>query len=132
MTSKKKGSACVGAVIGKLLKSGHVVLLPLGDNERYDLVTEDNGNFQRIQCKLGKLIAGAVRFRTCSTNLEKGKWKQVGYKGQIEKFGVYCPDLDSVYLIPVEDVPDREACLRVEPSGNRQEKGIREASQYLV
>lgn len=37
-----------------LLKSGKKVLMPFGDNCRYDLVVEDDGSFTRINARPGK------------------------------------------------------------------------------
>ena len=48
----------------------------------------------------------------------------------VDYFGVYCPDTDAVYLVPITDVPDRGACLRVKPTKNNQAKGVRWAMDY--
>jgi hypothetical protein len=45
---------------------------------------------------------------------------------------VFCPDTDAVYLVPIADVPDRWACLRVEPTKNNQAKGVRRAKDYML
>jgi len=45
---------------------------------------------------------------------------------------VYCPDTDAVYLVPITDVPDRGACLRVKPTKNNQAKGVRWAKDYVL
>jgi hypothetical protein len=36
--------------------------MPFGDNFRYDLVTEADGVLCRVQCKTGRISAGAIRF----------------------------------------------------------------------
>jgi hypothetical protein len=46
--------------------------------------------------------------------------------------GVYCPDTDAVYLVPIADVPDRGGCLRVEPTKNDQAKGLRWAKGHML
>jgi hypothetical protein len=45
---------------------------------------------------------------------------------------VYCTDTDAVYLVPIADVPDRGACLRVESTKNNQAKGVRWAKDYML
>ena len=46
---------------------------------------------------------------------------------------MYClPDTDAVYLVPITDVPDRGACLRVKPTKNNQAKGVRWAKDYVL
>jgi hypothetical protein len=55
------------------------------------------------------------------------------YHGEIDDFGVFCPELDAVYLIPIEDVPtESSALLRVTPSRNGQEKNVRLAAAYEI
>jgi hypothetical protein len=79
--------------------------------------------------------AGAVVIRTCSTYGHHPNPKVVrrDYEGQIDDFAVYCPELGSVYLIPIEDVPTRtSAMLRVNPPRNGQLKRIRLAAAYEV
>jgi hypothetical protein len=54
------------------------------------------------------------------------------YRDDVDYFGVYCPDTDAVYLVPITDVPDRGACLRVKPTKNNQAKGVRWAKDYVL
>ncbi len=116
-------------ILATLLAIGKTVLRPFGDNERYDLVIDEEGRFVRVQCKTGKLKAGALVFAT-SSHTYKGKSKD--YRGQIEAFAVYSPELKKVYLVPVGVVGRREATLRIEPSKNNQVSGVRFASEFEV
>ena len=129
-STKKQGTVCVGAVFAKLLKAGRTILLPVGDNERYDLVIEEDGLFERVQCKAGRLKHGAVVFDVSSTNLKNGNWVRHHYHGQVEKFAVYCQELDRVYMIPIVDLPKIVGTLRTEPTKNKQVKKIRWAKDY--
>jgi hypothetical protein len=55
------------------------------------------------------------------------------YQGQVDYFGVYCPETVTVYLVPIADLPVRvQAALRVEPARNRQKCKIRLASSYEI
>ena len=54
------------ATIFALRPAGFDILLPFGENTRYDLVTDDGSRLRRVQCKTGRLRDGAVRFPTCS------------------------------------------------------------------
>ena len=101
------------------IKAGKIVLIPIGDNERYDFVIDEDGRFRRIQVKTGKVKNGAIEFSTASTNLENGKWVRHGYRGQIDDFAVYCPKLDKVYLVPIDEAGGQTHCsLRLEPAKN--------------
>ena len=68
MNSKAKGEITEGLFIGKLLSLGYVVLMPFGNNQRYDIVIETNGMFSRCQCKTARYRNGCIVFNTCSTN----------------------------------------------------------------
>jgi hypothetical protein len=37
-----------------------------------------------------------------------------------------------VHLLPITDIPDRGACLRVKPTNNNQVKGVRGAKDYVL
>lgn len=127
--TKAIGEKSEGMILAALLRAGKVVLQPFGDNQRYDLVVDEDGHFIRVQCKTGTLRKGVVMFKSCSTHYHRGQGFQ-NYRGQADVFGVYVPALDKTYIVPVEDVPEQRAHLRLEPPKNGQKKGIRLASQY--
>ena len=120
-----------------LTAAGKVVLSPCVAVRPYDFVIEDGGTFFRVQCKTGRMVRGAVIFpphRLRAAKRETG-WERrmASYQGEIEFFGVYYPDNDEVYLVPIEDVPCVRMCvLRVEGAKNNQKKRIRWADDYLV
>lgn len=116
------------------------MLKPYGDNTRYDIVIEDaDGNFWRVQCKTGWLVEeeAVIEFNTASSYAHTRKGQKAGfgrrgYAGQVEFFAVYCPDTRGVYLIPVDHVGSTHARLRLVPTGNRQQKGVRMAADYEI
>lgn len=124
---KLVGENSEGQVLAALLRANKVVLQPFGDSQRYDLVVDEQGVFLRIQCKTGHLEKGAVTFSCCSLTWS-GKRKP--YHGEADLFGVYCPELDKVFLVPVAEVGSRRAALRYEAPRNNQVTGIREATAY--
>jgi hypothetical protein len=128
-STSRLGNIAQGAVISALLQVGKNVLLPLNDDQRYDLVIEAGDQFLKIQCKYGRVIGGAVFFRTSSFNISTGSRD---YRGDADYFGVYCRELGTCYLVPVEDTPLRACHLRVSPSRNNQSRGIRWAQDYLI
>ena len=124
-------------IIAKLLEVGYGVLTPFGDNRRYDLVLEDaDGQFWRIQCKTGwvEKEGAYIEFKTASsyyhTKAGRTGHGRRDYRGQIDYFAVYCPEKRKVYLIPVEHVGTTHASLRLLPTANKQEKGVRWAKDY--
>ena len=118
-----------------LRELGYAISVPFGENTRYDLVIDDSEGLLRVQCKTGRLRNGSIFFATCSTyghHVRPGQSRR-SYTGQIDLFGVYCPETRGVYLVPVEDVPTRSnAALRVDPSLNGQRKRIRPANDYRI
>jgi len=124
---KAVGERSEGLILAAFLRAGKVVLQPFGDNQRYDLVVDEDGHFIRVQCKTGRVKNGAVVFATCSSHVHTAGGGKKGYKGQADLFAVYCPELDKVFVIPVEAAPDRSCALRLESPKNRQTKGVRMA-----
>jgi PD-(D/E)XK endonuclease len=60
-------------------------------------------------------------------NLTIKKWVR-----EVEYFAVYSPDLDKVYLIPIEHIPTTQATLRLVPANNNNQYGIRMAQDYQL
>ena len=111
-----------------LANLGKELLVPFGNHHRYDLAFEEDGKLVKVQCKTGHARKGVITFLTCS----RGRGPERDYRGDVDLFGVYCPERDEVYLVPVLDVPLRIATLRTEPARNNQRSGIRSAEKYLI
>lgn len=129
MNTKQKGDITESRIIFEFTRLGIPVLIPFGDNQRYDLVVEINNEFKKIQCKTGFYKNGCVVFNTCSSQTHRGNGKQ-SYRGQIDYFAVYCPQLDSCYVCHVDDVNIHEGILRVDKPKNNQVKKIKWAKDY--
>ena len=135
---KTVGDVTQAMVLARLVEVGHQVLLPFGENVRYDLVIDHGDRFTRVQCNTGRLRDGAVRFNTCSYHLGNPSARRGerpysrDYRGQADLFGVYCPGTKDVYLVPVEDVGLSSAQLRITSPKNSQGARIRWASDYTV
>jgi hypothetical protein len=131
---KDIGDRSTLAIILALKEAGYQVLLPFGENTRYDLAIEANGSLQRVQCKTGRLSRGAVLFRTSSSYYHHPTPSPPAkhYRGQVDFFGVYCRETSGVYLIPIADLPDWQAGLRIDPPRNNQRRRIRFAADYEI
>jgi hypothetical protein len=130
---KTIGDRTMLAVMLALHDAGYTVLLPLGENTRYDLVIDDGSSLTRVQCKTGRLREGAVRFSTCSSygHHERSSPSRRDYRGDVDWFAVHCSETEGVYLVPIDELSSRvEAALRVEPARNGQRSGIRPAARY--
>jgi hypothetical protein len=131
------GEVCRTQIIAALTLQGRKVLLPMGDFQRYDLgidLETPDGRFLRIQCKTGRLRKGAISFYPSSVDSrsERGRCIRKSYVGQVEYFGVYCPDLKKCYLVPVGHAALNQCQLRVDPPRNGQKTRIRWAADYEI
>lgn len=127
---KDVGDESQAMVLARLVQAGAQVLIPFGENVRYDLVIDDGSHFVRVQVKTGRLREGVIRFNACSytyhhPNNRGTKPYQHHYRGAADLFGIYCPETDGIYLVPVDEVGINAGSLRVEPTRNRQVKKIR-------
>ncbi len=121
------GTRTEGIVLAALIRAGLTVLLPFGDGHRYDLAVDDGGKLVRVQCKTAVYRQGCVVFKATS---QRRDGTEYGYTGDADVFGVYCPDRDAVYLVPVGDVTSLRVRLRVEHPRNNRVSDVRYASDY--
>lgn len=126
--TKQKGDVAEAFVTYLLKQNGFSVLVPWGEDNRYDLVTEKNGVFKRIQVKYATPKNGAVEVRARSCN----NYNIIRYSPKdIDIIAVYSSGSNKVYFIPLSGIGDRSTCnLRLEPTKNKQKKFIVLASKY--
>jgi hypothetical protein len=67
------------------------------------LVIDDGTSLSKVQCKTGRFRSGAVRWSVCSNygHHRNPKATQRDYHGEVDFFGVYCPETERVYLVPL-------------------------------
>lgn len=128
MDKKTKGNLAELEVAADLVERGWRVLFPFGENNRYDLVAEKEGRFVRIQVKYVTPKNGALIVNCRSSN----NWSVQSYDpSQIDAIAAYNATDRKVYYIPAEDINKSVANIRLEPSRNKQKKGIRWAQDYV-
>ena len=137
LKSTEIGTHAEAEVISRLTAAGHVVLIPFGGAQHYDMVIEDaEGNFWRIQCKKAWYRNGCVVFNSGRNEggySRNGRpWTRHSYRGHADYFAVYSKEVDKVYLVPVEDMGMHSVMLRVEePKGPKGARStIRWAADY--
>ena len=132
--TKWKGDATEALILGRLLDAGIQVLIPWGDNARFDLVAVIGATFLRIQCKTGRQRNGYVSFITCGVGRDGNRYRYL--PGEIDYYAVRCLETQAIYLVPYEEAgPSALPHLRVEPPrpnsrGGRQVARIRWAAKY--
>ena len=126
------GDLSVTMVIGALLRSGRTVLTPFGDHHRYDLVVADGESFKRIQCKTARYYRSERALVFNAYSVERSGKTRCYTADEIDAYGVYSPDLNRVYLVPVEVATKSVTTLRLDPTLSGRKKDIRWATDYEV
>ena len=112
-----------------LLAGGWQVYCPrFAAHSRVDLVAVGQASVQRVQCKTARLQTDVLFFRTCSNTKNSPR----SYHGEVDAFGVYSPDLDAAYLVPLSGLGDRGCYLRIGAPATSQVKGVRYAAEYAI
>jgi hypothetical protein len=127
------GNHSEAMVAARLIGRGWAVCVPLGSGRRYDYIIEREGTMYRVQTKTGRLKSGAIVFPTCSSYAHRGRPVR-GYNVECDAFGVYCPDNDEVYLVPIIETTGllRKCVLRIETAMNNQHKNVRYATRFRI
>jgi hypothetical protein len=124
------GTRTEATILAELVRRGYRVLLPFGHNQRYDMVLEIDGSFRRVQCKTGRLRDGCVLFRASSTRSNTRRTLTRDYKEDVDLFIVHCPDTGGIYVIPIDEATRTQGTLRIDPTGNGQDRRVRWAHEY--
>jgi hypothetical protein len=129
LTPSQIGDISEAIVRARFIEKGYVVLVPQNSALRYDIVVEKDGIFQRVQIKTGRFHKGAVVFNAASQD-PNDRSKKITYRGVIDAFAIYCHELQTCYLLRVEDASTMLCHLRITAPKNNQLNGIRWAADY--
>jgi PD-(D/E)XK endonuclease len=126
--TKQKGLQAELFVAYLLSRNGFHVLVPFGEDTRYDLVSEKRGVFKRIQVKHVVSKNGALEVQLRSTN----NYQTIHYSPEDVDIIAACSLEDGkVYFIPLGDVINRSTLsLRLVDCKNNQQRGIVKATDY--
>src|SRR3954447_18080898 len=129
MGTIERGNAAQAAVLDAFIRQDLMVFLPFGDGAPYDLLVDSGAKTVRVQVKCARIRDECIVFNSCGTDHGRGR---LSYEWRADVFGVYTPQLDRVYIVPVEGCPRLQGRLRCTPPRNNQQRGIRYASDYAV
>ena len=132
INNKAKGQLSEAKALYEFQKYDIPVCIPWGDNERYDLIAEFDGKFNRIQVKTANEEEnGAIVCWTRSSHNHTTNKKLSTYVGDIDYFVFVNHTYDLMALVPIEEVGDAKSIrLRITPPANGQSKGIRYFSDF--
>ena len=125
MNNKTKGNISEARALYEFQKYNIPVCLPWGDNERYDMIAEFNGKFNRIQVKTcNEEHDGAIMcYARSSTNHTTNK-NYYTYEGQIDYFVFVNQTYNLIAIVPIEVIGNQKTIrLRItEPLNNQTTK----------
>jgi PD-(D/E)XK endonuclease len=124
-----RGNAAEAAVLNAFIRAGLMVYLPFGDGSPYDLLVDSGHALIKVQVKCGRIRDECIAFNSCGTDHGRGR---MSYEGRADVFGVHAPQIDRVFIVPVEGCARFQARLRLTPPRNNQQRRIRFASDYAV
>ena len=99
MNWKNEGDIGEAFVLAEAVKRGYPVSIPMGDNQRYDLVIERNNKLEKIQIRY-HTGNGIITKITCRYN--KGYDAKKYTKDDIDAIIVYDTFTKNFYYIPSE------------------------------
>ena len=132
MNNKMKGQISEARTLYEFQKYGIPVCVPWGDNERYDLVAEFDGKFNRVQVKTcNEEENGAIICYTRSSTNHTTNRNLSTYENEVDYFVFVNQTRDWLAIVPIEEIGKNKAIrLRIIPPANGQTKGIRYFSDF--
>lgn len=111
--TKQVGDETEARVLTELVSNGFSVSVPFGDNDKYDLIVDDDGQLYRIQCKTAwQTKTGTIRFNTHSQTTRDGEYHERTYHDSVDALIVRYPRTDQLYWVDVDETPAQKMELR--------------------
>lgn len=124
-----RGDVAEAIAAASLIELGYGVSRPLSNGLPYDLIADDGQKLHRIQVKHGVMRYGTLRGRMVSSKYHRSQRASIDYIGRVDWILVVWPETRRCFVVRPDEVADT-IVLRVEPSLNNQQQGIRWAADY--
>lgn len=127
MNSKSKGNLGEIKVASEFIKYGCMVSFPFGDNARYDLVVDINGELKKVQVKYAasKNANGAWRCMCVSSTNHTTNKKLDKYKNDVNIMAFYLSEIDTCIMFNIDEIGDKSSLyVREETPLNNQSNVI--------
>jgi hypothetical protein len=127
-----KGAIAETAITARAVELGIVVLKPVVEGRRYDLVFDTGERLLRVQCKWGRREGAVVIVNLVSCRHTPHGYVRSRYDAsEIDGIAVYCAELKRCFYLPITEFGGRgNVSLRLSAAANGQEAAINFASQY--
>lgn len=122
------------AFTAALIELGLVVLRPLCEGRRYDLVVDLEPRLLRVQCKLARRLGGVLSVQLKTSRYTPNGYVRTAYTAaEVDAIGAYSQDLRTCFLVPIGEVDGRTGIhLRTAPTKNNQADGIKWARDFQL
>ena len=132
MTTNEKGALAEMAIAFCAMDAGAVVLRPLSDGRRYDLVFDVGPCLLRVQCKWAPRAGEVVRINTRTSYLSSRGHVRTAYRRhEVDAIAGYCRELQRCFLLPIDEIDGQTMVhLRLSRARNNQRAGIKVADDY--
>ncbi len=133
LTTNQKGAIAETAIALAAARLGIVVLKPLCDGGRYDLVFDIGGVLLKVQSKWAVRQGDVIDIRafSCRRTAGGGLARRGYSESEIDLLAAYCSELDRCYALPANLVSGRSrAHLRLSGTRNHQRQRVRYAADY--
>ncbi len=119
-------------IIAELYKLDYIILKPLGDNLRYDLLLDTQYGFIKCQCKTSRFNKNYIEFNTASNSSNTKKSYKTNYIGTCDYFLTFSQNLNSAYFYPVGIASTSTLRLRIEKTKNNQQNNVKYAELFKL
>jgi hypothetical protein len=132
---KGRGDLAELMVAADLLRRGHKIAIPYGEDCDFDLVLVRGARLERVQVKHTRSDGSVITVRCRSHSLTNGKVRRIKrYTAEMIDFiAVYDATTDRCYYVPAGELGSGRSTLhlRIMPAKNGQMLGTHSAENYL-
>jgi hypothetical protein len=140
MNSSIQGDIGEAYAAAKMLEKEWVVLKPIGDNRKYDLVIDRGLGFEKVQVKSTQCVNGCLIAATLTLHNTTKKSKAIQYTlDEVDLFCIYDRESRNLYLVDAKEYTEDDdftirKCirLRIDMPKNNQTKGVVWAKDYIL
>lgn len=133
---KTKGDLAELMVAADILRRGHKIAFPFGEDWDFDLIVCRHGALERVQVKHAQSDGAVIAVRCSSHSLTNGKVRRTKRytPAMIDWIAVYDPTTERCYYVPAAELGAGRVVLhlRLAPAHSGRRAGIHDASDYLA
>ncbi|HVE68654.1 MAG TPA: group I intron-associated PD-(D/E)XK endonuclease [Solirubrobacteraceae bacterium] len=130
---KQKGDLAELMVAADIVRQGHRIALPWGEDNDYDLIVDRDGHLERVQVKHARSDGTTIVVRCRSHSLTNGRVRRTKHytAATIDWLAVYDATTAQCYYVPASELGEGRSMihLRLRPTA-RNRRDTRHAAEY--